>query len=168
MEYLVLTIGGLFELFTWSDLFFFIATLILILLLVYIIYLVKTDDVEIPSLNETMPQKEEKSERSLKDIVDKLETDYDPKPIDLSKYEEEQENTAIISYDELVKRASNNISYEDEYDSGYDDVEVKKVDLTNTSNTQELVDLPKAVMMRYDSEEAFLKALKVLQSNLVR
>ena len=104
----------------------------------------------------------------LSDIVDNLETNYKPKPIDLSKYEQDMEDTAIISYDELLKRASNDIAYETDYSSGIDDVIVKKVDATNTSDTREYVDLPKAVMMKYDSEEEFLKALKRLQGNLVR
>ena len=164
MEDVVLTIGGLIKTFTWSDLFFFIATLLLILLLIYIVYLIRQENDE-----ETIISIEkDENKKTLSEIVDELETDYDPKPIDLSKYEQEQENTAIISYDELLKKVSNNISYEDDYDSGFDDLTVKKVDPTNTSNTQELVDLPKVIMMSYDSEEAFLKALKVLQSNLVR
>ena len=168
MENLVLIIGGLIEIFEWSDLFFFGATLILILLLIYIIYLVRYDEEEELEIPLELPKMETSKSKTLEDIVNKLETDYDPKPIDLSEYEREQENTAIISYDELLKKANNNISYEDGYDAGFDDITVKKVDPTNTSNTQELVNLPKVIMMSYDSEEAFLKALKVLQSNLVR
>lgn len=165
MEKVVLTIGGLLKTITWSDLFFFCATLILVLLLVYIVYLIKNDDEEIV---EPVNQMSSVKKESLEDIVNRLETEYEPEPIDLSNYEKEQEKSAIISYEELVKSSKNNISYEDEYDSGYDDITVKKVDLTNTSNTQELVNLPKAIMMSYENEEAFLKALKVLQNNLVR
>ncbi len=173
MENIVLTIGGLLKSFELSDLFFFTVTLILILLLVYIVYLVKLDDeydspkkVQKTHLDANAPIKEEKP---LKAIVDKIESDYKPRPIDLSEYEKEQENTAIISYQELLNRAStsNNIYYDDEYDSGFDDVLIQKVD-NKQSNTQELVNLPKAVMMSYESEEAFLHALKALQKNLVR
>lgn len=168
MEQLVLIIGGLIETFELSDAFFFVATLVLILLLVYIMYLVRSEEEEMIFANELPLMVEESKSKTLEDIVNKLENNYEPKPIDLSAYEKEQEDTAIISYDELVKKASNNISYEDGYDSGLSEITVKKVDSTNTSNTQELVNLPKVVMMSYDSEEAFLKALKVLQSNLVR
>lgn len=179
MEKIVLTIGGLLSSFGWSDLFFFVVTLMLLLLLVYIVYLIKLDDKDsetdpsdmlsvssnnnVENSNVPLPQK------SLSKIVDELETDYSPKPIDLSDYEKEMEDTAIISYDELVKRASSatNIYYDDNYDSGFDDVLIQKVD-NKESKTQELVNLPKAVMMSYENEEAFLSALKVLQKNLVR
>lgn len=174
MENIVLTIGGLFKSFNLSDLFFWGATLILLLLLLYIVYLIRNEEEEKNIMvkpynpNKKNNDIKERKEDSIKSIVNNIETNYDPKPIDLSKYEQEMENTAIISYDELVKKSSNTITYEDEYESGLDDVVVKKVDSTNMSNTQELVDLPKAVLMSYDSEEAFLKALTVLQKNLVR
>ncbi len=181
MENIVLTIGGLLKSFEISDLFFFTVTLILILLLIYIVYLVRLDDenYETKNLKSTVPAPhlevnksatiESTEDKPLKAIVDKIESDYKPRPIDLSEYEKEQENTAIISYQELLSRASaaNNIYYEDEYDSGFDDVLIQKVD-NKQSNTQELVNLPKAVMMSYESEEAFLHALKALQKNLVR
>lgn len=172
MENIVLTIGGLLKSFGWSDLFFFIVTLLLIVLLVYIIYMMKLDDEDIEPVKPKMPAKpnvpnKNVSSKSLSKIVDELEANYKPKPIDLSEYEKEQENTAIISYKELLEKASNNIYYDDEYESGFDDVLIQKVD-NKESKTQELVDLPKAVMMSYESEEEFYKTLKVLQKNLVR
>lgn len=130
------------------------------------------DDTNMKKLNEEVKKTSTQEELSTKErpltaIVDEIEAEYKPKPIDLSEYEKEQENTAIISYDELVSRASNSIYYEDEYDSGSNDVLIQKVD-NKESKTQELVDLPRAVMMSYESEEAFLSALKSLQKNLVR
>ncbi len=169
MENFVLTIGGLFKSFGWSDLFFFTVTLLLIVILIYIIYMFKIDDYdEAPSKKSIVkPIKQKEPEKSLSKIVDELEMNYKPKPIDLSEYEKEQENTAIISYKELLERASNNIYYDDEYDSGFDDVLIQKVD-NKESNTQELVDLPKAIMMSYEDEEEFYRTLKILQKNLVR
>ncbi|HBA38157.1 MAG TPA: hypothetical protein DCY94_05500 [Firmicutes bacterium] len=174
MENIVLTIGGLLKSFGWSDLFFFSITLTMILLLIYILYLIRLDeskdDIEnmlLSNLEKKDLSNKKETGKPLSAIVDKLETEYKPKPIDLSDYEKEQENTAIISYDELVSRSSNNIYYDDEYDSGFDDVLIQKVD-NKESKTQELVDLPRAVMMSYESEEAFLSALKSLQKNLVR
>lgn len=171
MENLVLIIGGLFKSFGWSDLFFFMITLFLVIFLIYIYYLIRLDDreedLEDMIKRDAFEPNEGTKEKSLSKIVDELETDYKPKPIDLSDYEKEMEDTAIISYQELVSRANNNIYYDDEYDSGFDDVLIQKVD-NKESKTQELVDLPKAVMMSYESEEAFLNALKVLQKNLVR
>lgn len=166
MEKLVLTIGGLFKSFSWGDLFFFGVTLFLIMFLVYIIYMVKVEDESFVSSEKIQKKTNDKS-ASLSKIVDELELNYKPKPIDLTDYEKELENTAIISYKELLERANNNIYYDDEYESGFDDVLIQKVD-NKESKTQELVDLPKAVMMDYESEEEFLRALKVLQKNLVR
>ncbi len=180
-----MTIGGLLKAMNWSDAFFFTATLVLIILLVYIIFLIRCDEEDMLVLNELPKRSEPKihdeiktgeqnlmtsksKSQALEDIVNELENNYEARPIDLSKYEQEQENSAIISYEELVKRASQNINYEDKYDSGTEEITIKKVDPTNTSNTQELVNLPKVIMMDYESEEAFLKALKNLQSNLVR
>lgn len=167
MENIVLTIGGLLKSFGWSDLFFFVVTLLLIILLIYVVYLVKIDDNEPPKTVNSSKKNTQAEEKSLTKIVDELKTDYKPTPIDLSDYEKEMENTAIISYEELVNRSSNNIYYDDQYKSGFDDVLVQKID-NKESKTQELVDLPKAVMMSYESEEAFFKALKTLQKNLVR
>ncbi len=167
MQNIVLTIGGLLKSFGWSDLFFFVVTLLLVILLVYVIYLVKMDDLETMIMEEPKKREEKRESKPLSKIVSELETNYNPKPIDLSDYEKEMEDTAIISYEELRSRASNSIYYEDDYDAGFDDVLVQKID-KNESNTQELVGLPKAIMMDYESEEAFLSALKVLQKNLVR
>ncbi len=174
MEKIVLIIGGLLKSFEWSDLFFFAVILLMLLLLVYVVYLVKIDETEFSEevknleMIDKIEEAPKKEEKTLLNIVNDLETNYKPEPIDLSSYEREQEDTAIISYQELLSRTSNNIYYEDEYDSGFDDVKIQKVDNKEMSNTQELVDLPKAVMMRYESEEDFLSALKVLQKNLVR
>lgn len=168
MENIVLTIGGLFRSFTWGDVFFFVVTLLLVIFLIYIAYLVKLDDEEVITVKPSKDALKEEDDKPLTKIVNELETTYKPQPIDMSDYEKELEDTAIISYDELVNRTSTNIYYDDNYDSGLDDVLVQKIDDNKMSNTQELVNLPNAVMMSYESEEAFLSALRVLQKNLVR
>lgn len=45
------------------------------------------------------------SKTSLDEITNLIENTLEQKPIDLTKFEEDQEENAIISYDELVKRA---------------------------------------------------------------
>lgn len=169
MENIVLTVGGLLKKISLSDLFFFGSSLILILLLVYIVYLIKTDESEIKGeiSNSDLP-KLQTSKNSIEDIVTNIEENYEPKHVDLSKYEQEMEDTAIISYDELLKRASNDIAYDEDFKNTNEDIIVKKVDDTNMSQTREYVNLKEAVMMNYENEEAFLKALKTIQNNLVR
>lgn len=163
MENIVLTIGGLLKNFNLSDLFFFSSILILILLLVYIIYLMRCEEED----NKGVKLKAT-NQNKIEDIITNIEENYEPKPIDLSKYEQEMEDTAVISYEELLKRTSSSISYDDEYDSGTKEIDIKKVDNTNMSDTRELVSLPTGSMMKYESEEAFIKALKKVQDNLVR
>ena len=169
MENIVLTIGGLIKKISLSDVFFFGACLVLILLLVYIVYLIKTDEGEDKGNEEHkgLPKMQTNTD-NIASIIDNIEENYEPKHVDLSKYEQEMEDTAIISYDELLKRSTSDIAYDDGYKTPSDELVVKKVDDTNTSQTREYVNLPEAVMMSYESEEAFLEALKTIQNNLVR
>ena len=166
MENIVLTIGGLIKRISFSDVFFFGSSLILILLLVYIVYLIKTDETEDKNVNNELPKMYPSNE--IASIVSDIEENYEPKHVDLSKYEQEMEDTAIISYEELLKRSNSDIAYDDKYKNKSDDLIVKKVDDTNLSRTREYVNLPSAVMMSYENEEAFLEALKTIQNNLVR
>ena len=103
---------------------------------------------------------------SLKKITEALEQ-AEPSTIDLNKYEEEQEERAIISYEELLQKKNDfalNYSEEEALD---DDLTVKKVDLDNLINK----DIPvkpkiKVSVISYQKEEAFLKALRELQQTL--
>lgn len=165
MENVVLTIGGLIKTFDWSDILLFLVGIAIILLLIFVVYLIGKQ--EEPSKMDT-EKNENSNVQDIKNIINNLETNYEAKPIDLSEYEQEMENTAIISYEELLERTNTNITYDDSFDIGTKDIVVKKVDPTNTSLTKEVVELPKVTLMNYESEEAFLKALKKLQSNLVR
>ena len=177
MEKLVLLIGGFLKLITWVDVITVLLLALLILLMVYIIYLIKIEEEgvkvvrpekEVSLTDQILNQKDKDLKPSdiLVQIVDDLNKNYKPEPIDLTKYEEEQENSAIISYDELLERTSNNINYDEEYTNEYDDLFIRKV--TEDSDTKEYVNLPEVIMMNYESEEDFLKALKKLQKNLVR
>lgn len=167
MENIVLTIGGLIKRISFSDIFFFVSSLILILLLIYIIYLIKTEETEIKNSNNSELPKT-KVNNEIASIVNNIEENYEPKHVDLSKYEQEMEDTAIISYEELLKRANSDIAYDDNFKNKSDDLVVKKVDDSNMSKTREYVNLPSAVMMSYENEEAFLEALKTIHNNLVR
>lgn len=171
MEKIVLAIGDFFRLITLNDIIFWSVLVLIILTLIYIFYLLKVES-EVREVKEIKKEKKEKeikhttSEDILR-IVDKLQKEYKPEAIDLTSYEEEQENTAIISYDELLNKVNSNINYDDKYKNKYDDLDIKRV-VSNHSDANEYVSLPKAVMLRYESEEDFLKTLKKLQKNLVR
>lgn len=103
---------------------------------------------------------------SLKEITEALEN-AEPSTVNLNKYEEEQEEKAIISYEELLKRKNDfaiNYSEEENLD---DDLTVKKVDLDNLVNRDVVVKPEiKVSVISYEKEEAFLEALKQLQQKL--
>lgn len=83
-----------------------------------------------------------------------------------TKYEQDQEEKAIISYDELLKR-NNKYAINYEKEEVVDDLIIKKVNLHDLTNKNELVDKKDVVqVISYDKEEAFLNALKELNNLL--
>lgn len=105
----------------------------------------------------------------LQSITKDLENKQNEKTIDFTSYEAEQEEKAIISYDELLE-ASKKVSINYSEEKNIDDVLVKKVDLDNTGKI-ELDPIKKELnskveLVSYEHEEDFLKALKQLQSLL--
>ena len=81
------------------------------------------------------------------------------------EYEKDQEEKAIISYDELVNHKTGYaINYEKE--EVLDDVVVKKVDLNDLVNTNIRDEIKDVRVISYQKEEAFLSALKELNSIL--
>lgn len=147
-----------------GDYFFFIGTFLLIVLFVYILYLIKCSDGE-EVLNAVS---EKKDDFDIEAVTKAIEKDYKPETIRLTSYEEEQENNAVISYEELLKNKDKiSVSYDDEYEFEEPTLSVKKFDLTNTSETPVIDESKlKVQLMSYEKEEEFLKALKDLQSNL--
>ena len=164
-DFLENILGFLYAL-SMGDYFFLIATFLLILALIYIIYLIKRDDFmnekrfEITNKNDCM---------DILSICEKIESEYKPTTIELTKYEEEQENNAIISYEELIKNKNNNIiNYDKDYKYESDELSVKKINIEEykiSEKCEKEIEL-KVKLMHYDKEEAFLKALKQLQQNL--
>lgn len=134
--------------------------------------LVKEDKQVIPDFYKPSEENIEKSNQEMVDlqsITKDLESKQNEKNIDFTPYEEEQEEKAIISYDELVE-ASKNVSINYSEEKNIDDVLIKKVDLDNTGKI-ELDPIKKELnskveIVSYEHEEAFLKALKQLQSLL--
>ena len=147
-----------------GDYFFFVGTFLLIVLFVYILYLIKCSDGE-EALNAVSDKKDG---FDIEAVTKAIEKDYKPETIRLTSYEEEQENNAVISYEELLKNKDKiSVSYDDEYEFEEPTLSVKKFDLTNTSETPVIDESKlKVQLMSYEKEEEFLKALKDLQSNL--
>ena len=108
-DFLENILGFLYAL-SMGDYFFLIATFLLILALIYIIYLIKRDDFmdEKRFVRDT-----DNDSMDILSICEKIESEYKPTTIELTSYEEEQENNAIISYEELIKNKNiNKINYD--------------------------------------------------------
>jgi hypothetical protein len=147
-----------------TDLLFIIVILSLIIIIGLLLIYINTKE------NKKMRQTKERFD--LEKITKSIERDYKPVNINLTSFEQEQENNAIISYQELIKQKHNNNSIS--YDTSYvndDDLDIKKIDVDNEFRDEE-----KKVsnnntgfsLMNYEKEEEFLKALKQLQGTLVR
>ena len=101
------------------DVVFFFAVLILMILVVMLIYFIMANkDEDEKSLGETQEMKIAKELK--KNMKNKEEAN-----INFTNYEQEQEDKAIISYDELLKKGSNyELNYETE--EMHDDLSVNK------------------------------------------
>ncbi len=152
------------------DIVFFFAVLALMLLIITLIYFLRENNDSDIEVNKSSDKKELTSDEaallSLKELTEALEN-AEPKEVNLNRYEEEQEEKAIISYEELLNRKNDfaiNYSEEENID---EELTIKKVDLDNLINTE--VTEPQHIsvtVISYDKEEAFLQALKTLQQTL--
>ena len=150
---------GIINSFTLGDYLFFLGIFLTIVLFIYVVYLIKgaPDPKDYNKQNELF---------DLEAITKAIETDYKPGKIELTHYEEEQENNAIISYHELVENKDKlGLDYDDEFIFEDETIEVKKINLSRDGHFPQTKLGVK--LMQYDKEEAFLKALKELQSNLL-
>lgn len=160
---------------TFVDITFFFAVLSLMLLVITLIYFIKENSLEekenkddtSPTFLNTEDNAEKKTELdNLLEIAASLEN-AEPQNSNLNHYEEEQEEKAIISYEELLKRKNDfAINYSEE-ESIDEDLTIKKVDLNNLVNKEVIVHPEiKVSVISYEKEEAFLEALKTLQQTL--
>ena len=134
------------------------------LLVITLVYFIEENKYEEIS-NEPLIEEPKTEAEKLKEITAALEAS-EPSTINLNNYEEEQEEKAIISYEELLSKKNDfAINYSEE--ENMDDLTIKKVDLDNLTNKEieEKRDIHVTVIS-YEKEEAFLQALKTLQQTL--
>ena len=137
-----------------------IALLTFIILIISVIYMYRLSTFEID---------EEESEvndmMDLKEITKQIEESSKEVNVTLTPYEQEQEEKAIISYDELIKNSNSmRINYKEEDDAS--GVLVKKIDLGNIADIDENSKDTKVHTISYKKEEEFLEALKNLKNML--
>lgn len=147
------------------DFILYFAVLILLILVISLIYVMRTaeeetqEEIVTGSLNQDMID--------LKKIAETIDTNPTPL-IDMTHYEAEQEEKAIISYDELLKSAQVcPITYDDE-ELVDDSVTVKKINLEQLANpiSIEQTQVSTGKLFHYEREEAFLETLKQLNKLL--
>lgn len=149
-------IYDLFGMLRLVDIVFYFSILILMVLIVILVYFIKINDDE--ELEETQ---EMKIAKELRDNMKKEKT------ITFTDYEKDQEDKAIISYDELLSKGSNNYELNYETEEVHDDLTVKKVDLDNlVSKSENTVKDLEVRVISFMHEEAFLDALKRLSKEL--
>ena len=150
--------------FSIDDLIFIAILLWLLLISVIVLRALKN--------KEEIMSSEAKSRRDMIDlekITKNIERDYKPANINLTSYEQEQEDNAIISYQELLNsKDKNHVNYDGSFNNKTD-IDIKKVDLSNNEkNAYDEHNQINITLMSYEKEEAFLKALKQLKIDLAR
>lgn len=143
------------------DIIFFFAVLILMILIVTLIYFIKINNEAEEKEKDLEETQEMKIAKELRDSMKNSEP-----TIKFTDYEKDQEDKAIISYDELLNKGNNyELNYEKE--EMHDDLSVKKVDLDNLVNkNNNTVSNIEVRLISFQKEEAFLEALKRLQKEL--
>ncbi len=176
------------------DVVFFVAIIVLLILLVTLVYFIKINNdilTEDDFFKELADDKSEKKEENvvkikeeekpkedvreeyndeegelldLKSLTKKLEEEA-IHPLGITEYEKDQEEKAIISYDELLKN-KNKYAVNYEKEEVLDDLVVKKVDLNDLVNKNIVDEVKEVRVISYEKEEAFLNALKELNKLL--
>ena len=143
------------------DIIFFFAVLILMILIVTLIYFIKINNESEEKEKDLEETQEMKIAKELRDSMKNSEP-----TIKFTDYEKDQEDKAIISYDELLNKGNNyELNYEKE--EMHDDLSVKKVDLDNLVNkNNNTVSNIEVRLISFQKEEAFLEALKRFQKEL--
>lgn len=148
------------------DLLLYFAVLFLVILIVSLIYIIKTTDDEEENVVQSPISKEE--DMNIQEVIDSIESAESPR-LECTNYEEEQEEKAIISYDELIQRKKPDVINYDEEEVIDDEVTVKKISI-DTINPQPIEkDKEKTktnIVIPYAKEEEFLKKLKALNELL--
>ena len=147
------------------DFVLYFSVLVLIILIVSLIYIVRTsdDDYDFPIDNEN------DDELDLVALSKEIDEHTPYNNVDLTDYETEQEEKAIISYDELIKQHKNYaLNYAEESNNA--GINIKRIDNCNPLNETEEEEEPSTkvpnIVLSYEREEEFLSLLKQLNNLL--
>ncbi len=157
---LISDITDFFQTLTFVDFVFFFAVIVLLILIISLIYFIKINE-------EVLKEDSSKEKSDLELISEAIEKDSSNKSVNFTTFEKEQEDKAIISYDELVTKNKNyDLNYLEEKE--VDGVSVKKINLEDMYSSDVLKKEESAPIrvISYKKEEEFLQTLKNLQSIL--
>ena len=145
------------------DIVFFFSILILMILIIVLIYFIKINKIEEDEEKKNLGETQEmRIAREIKESMNNGE-----KTIEFTDYEKDQENKAIISYEELINKKNNNYGLNYVEEEMQDDLSIKKVDLDNLVNkSNNSISNIEVRVISFQKEEAFLEALKRLQKEL--
>ncbi len=142
------------------DYILYFSVLALLILTIALIYVLKSEDEEKSIGSEEMKE----NEVDLKYIASTIKEKTEP-IVDMTAYEEEQEQKAIISYDELVKESNKKQLQYDKVELVDNLIPTKKINLSDMIKEKE-EEKEETTIFHYEKEEAFLKTLKELNSLL--
>lgn len=120
--------------------------------------LVELTDMPIPDKLEYTQALWQNDFLDLESISKELETTQKDLKINMTPFEEEQEEKAIISYDELINRA--------EMTKDYNEPVISKVSLEENNRIDSKIDT-ESTDISYEHEESFLQDLKELKDSLI-
>ncbi len=169
MKDLLVDIKGFLSSLSQIDFLLYIAILFLIILVVSLLYILKNSDTY--EEEETENLEISNNEFDINEAAATLEKEI-PDIAKYTPYEEEQEEKAIISYDELVAQNQKKHQYAEKVIDN-EELSIKKIDLTKKVT---MPDMPKTNepvpnklapnLLKYNKEEEFLKTLKAFSKLL--
>lgn len=175
MKDLFVDIKGFLSSLTQIDFLLYLAVLFLIIMVVSLFYILKNSDIDEDEIENMSNKLNDGNEFDIKETATNLEQ-VNSTIIDYTPYEEEQEEKAIISYDELLAQNQKQQQYAEKIIDN-EELSIKKIDLTKKVVTP---DLPKTSeekinkqeikmspnLLKYNKEEEFLKTLKAFSKLL--
>ena len=164
MDAFISNIKYFLSLLVFSDYIYFGLIISLMILLVVLLYLIRSGEENLEWENTNVkPINEEQS--NIMKIAKEIANSGEQLNIDLTSYEMKEEEDSVISYEELLKKNKNNSLNYDE-DLSNEEVSIKRVDIINSFAPSDKESKFKPLTLSYEKEEALLAALKQLQKNL--
>jgi len=165
MDAFISNVKYFLSLLVFSDYIYFGLIISLIILLVILLYLIRSGEESLEWENSNPFKNTNNDQSDIIKIAKEIANSGEQLNIDLTSYEMKEEEDSIISYEELLKKnKSSSLNYEEDFSN--EDIAIKKVDIISSVTPSEEQTRFKPLTLSYEKEEALLAALKQLQKNL--